>query len=93
MQQKINKFMALAIKEAYTGIKKGHGGPFGSAIVKNNKVIAKAHNKVLYLKDPTAHGEICAIRKACKKLNTYDLTGCVLYTTGYPCPMCMADCQ
>ncbi len=84
----MNKFMKMAIKEAQIGISLGHGGPFGAVIVKDGKVISKAHNQVLENNDPTCHGEINAIRKACKKLQTHDLSGCVIYTTGYPCPMC-----
>ena len=84
----MNKYMKLAIKEAQKGITLGHGGPFGAVIVKNGKVISKGHNHVVVNNDPTCHGEIDAIRKACKKLKTFDLTGCELYTTGYPCPMC-----
>jgi guanine deaminase len=83
-----NKFMQLAIKEAEKGIAEGHGGPFGAVIVKDNKVISKGHNHVVVNNDPTCHGEIDAIRKACKKLKTFDLSGCQIYTTGYPCPMC-----
>lgn len=83
-----NKFMQEAIREAKKGISKGHGGPFGSVIVKDNKIIARGHNHVVINNDPTCHGEIDAIRKACKKLKTFDLSGCELYTTGYPCPMC-----
>ena len=85
----MNKFMKLAIKEAEKGIRAGHGGPFGSVIVKDGKVLSKGHNHVVANNDPTCHGEIDAIRKACKKLKTFDLTGCELYTSGYPCPMCM----
>ena len=84
----MNKYMNLAIKEAQKGISLGHGGPFGAVIVKDCKVISKGHNQVLENNDPTCHGEIDAIRKACKKLKTFDLTGCEIYTTGYPCPMC-----
>ena len=83
-----NKFMQEAIREAKKGISKGHGGPFGTVIVKDNKIIARGHNHVVINNDPTCHGEIDAIRKACKKLKTFDLSGCELYTTGYPCPMC-----
>lgn len=86
----MNKFMRLAIKEATKGIDNGHGGPFGAVIVKNNKVIAKGHNQVIKNNDPTCHGEMMAIHKACKKLNTFDLSGCEIYTTGEPCPMCLA---
>ena len=86
----MNKFMRLAIKEATKGIDNGHGGPFGAVIVKDNKVIAKGHNQVIKNNDPTCHGEMMAIHKACKKLNTFDLSGCEIYTTGEPCPMCLA---
>jgi guanine deaminase len=85
----MNKFMDMAIKEAEKGIRAGHGGPFGSVIVKDGMVVAKGHNRVVINNDPTCHGEIDAIRKACKKLKTFDLTGCEIYTTGFPCPMCM----
>lgn len=88
----MNKFMKLAIEEARKGIQNNDGGPFGACIVKNGKVIAKGHNRVVANNDPTCHGEIDAIRKACKKLKTFDLTGCDLYTTGEPCPMCACAC-
>lgn len=80
--------MQMAIEEAREGIQEGHGGPFGAVIVKDGQVIAKGHNHVVAYNDPTCHGEIDAIRKACKKLGTFDLSGCELYTSGYPCPMC-----
>ncbi len=86
----MNKFMQIAIKEADTGINKKHGGPFGAIIVNNDKVIAKAHNLVLKTNDPTAHAEINAIRIASKKLKTFDLSNCEIYTTCYPCPMCLS---
>lgn len=82
-------FMQEAIEEAYRGISKKHGGPFGTVIVKDGKIIARGHNRVLKKQDPTCHGEIEAIRAACKKLGTFDLTGCDLYTTAEPCPMCL----
>lgn len=82
--------MGLAIAEARRGIKKGHGGPFGAVIVKDGKVVASGHNCVLKNNDSTCHGEINAIRKAEKKLRTHDLSGCEIYTTGEPCPMCLA---
>ncbi|MEK6659446.1 MAG: nucleoside deaminase [Campylobacterota bacterium] len=69
-------------------MQKNHGGPFGAVVVKDGKVIAKAHNQVLKLNDPTSHAEINAIKKASKKLGTYDLSGCEIYTTCMPCPMC-----
>ena len=83
-------YMAIACNEARKGIEQGHGGPFGCVIVKNGKIVGKGHNRVLVDNDPTAHGEITAIRDACRNLNTHDLSGCDLYTTGEPCPMCMA---
>lgn len=90
MEVKTNEFMRLAIKEAQNGIRRGHGGPFGAVIVKDGVVIGKGHNQVLKKNDQTCHGEIMAIHKACKKINSFDLSGCELYTTGEPCPMCLA---
>ncbi len=86
------KFMRLAIKKATEGIKKGQT-PFGACIVKNNKVIACAHNAVWNNTDITAHAEIQAIRLACKKLKTIDLSKCTIYSTCEPCPMCFAACH
>lgn len=85
----MNKFMRMAINEARKGIRGGHGGPFGSVIVKDGVVVAKGHNQVIKNQDPTCHGEMMAIHKACKKLGTFDLSGCELYTTAEPCPMCL----
>lgn len=85
----MNKFMRSAIIEAQKGIHKGHGGPFGAVIVKDGKVVARGHNQVVKNNDPTCHGEMQAIRAASKKMGTFDLTGCDIYTTGEPCPMCM----
>ncbi len=87
-----NRFMQTAIDEARIGITEGHGGPFGAVVVKEGKIIARAHNRVLADHDPTAHGEIGAIRLAGRALNTHDLSGCELYTTGEPCPMCLGAC-
>lgn len=84
-----NKFMDLAIKEADSGISQAHGGPFGSVIVKDGRVVGKGHNRVLLNQDPTCHGEMEAIRDACKNLGTFDLSGCEIYTTAEPCPMCL----
>lgn len=67
------------------------GGPFGAVIVKDGEIIAGAHNTVLLDQDPTAHAEVNVIRKACKKLGTHDLSGCVLYTSCEPCPMCLSS--
>lgn len=84
----MNKFMKTAIKEAEKGVSHGHGGPFGAVIVKDGKIVGRGHNCVVLKKDPTRHGEIEAIKSACKKLDSFDLSGCEIYTTGYPCPMC-----
>lgn len=81
--------MNSAILSALQGIMDNDGGPFGSVIVKGDKVISVAHNTVLRDNDPTCHGEMNAIRAACKILGTHDLSGCELYTTAYPCPMCL----
>ena len=84
-----NPYMTEAIREALDGISQGHGGPFGCVIVKNDEIIGTGHNMVLEEKDSTAHGEITAIRNAENALDSYDLSGCELYTTGEPCPMCL----
>lgn len=86
-------YMKIAIEEARTGIHNGHGGPFGSVIVKDGKIIGKGHNMVLKNNDSTAHGEVSAIRNAETEMGTYDLSGAVIYTTGEPCPMCLAACM
>lgn len=83
-----NQLMAEAIKEAYDGINNKHGGPFGSVIEKNGVIIGRGHNQVVKNNDPTCHGEMMAIKDACKNLNSFDLSGTVLYTTAKPCPMC-----
>ena len=84
--------MSLAVEEARKGIRAGHGGPFGSVIVRNGEVVASGHNMVVANNDPTCHGEVSTIREACKKLGTFDLSGCEIYTTGEPCPMCLGAC-
>lgn len=83
------EYMDEALKEAYEGIEKGHGGPFGAVIVKDGKIVGRGHNRVLLKKDPTCHGEMEAIRDACANLNSHDLSGCEIYTTAEPCPMCL----
>lgn len=85
-------FMGLAVEEARAGIRAGHGGPFGSVIVRDGKVLAGGHNMVVANNDPTCHGEMMAIRNACRELGTFDLSGCEIYTTGEPCPMCLGAC-
>lgn len=87
---KKKEIMELCVESCLDGMKKHEGGPFGAAIVKDGRIIAIAHNTVVGTNDPTAHGEINAIREACKKLSTFDLQGCELYTTSEPCPMCMS---
>lgn len=84
------KFMNEALSEAYKGIARNDGGPFGAVVVMNGQIIGKGHNNVLLNNDPTAHGEITAIRDACKNFGEPHLDGAVLYTTSYPCPMCLA---
>jgi len=81
-------YMREAIKEARIGIHAGHGGPFGCVIVRDGVIVGKGHNQVLLNEDPTCHGEIMAIRDACKNLKSHDLSGCSLYTTAAACPMC-----
>ena len=83
------QFMQRAIKLSIESVNKG-GGPFGSLIVKDNNIIAEGSNKVTLNNDPTAHGEIVAIRLACKSLNNFNLSGCELYSTCEPCPMCLS---
>lgn len=85
----MDRFMQLAIEEAQKGIHAGHGGPFGCVIVKDGEVVGRGHNQVVENHDPTCHGEIMAIHDASANLKTFDLSGCVLYTTGEPCPMCL----
>lgn len=82
--------MEEALKNSLVGVEQDDGGPFGAAVVKDNKIISVAHNTVLRDKDPTCHAEVNAIRKACQVLNTHVLSDCELYTTVEPCPMCLA---
>lgn len=84
-----SKYMKKAILWAKKSVVKG-GGPFGAVIVKDGNIIAQGHNCVTLNNDPTAHAEVTVIRKACKKLNTFDLSGCEIYTSCEPCPMCLA---
>ena len=82
--------MGMAIEQARRTMNENIGGPFGAAILDaEGNVIAVNSNRVLCDHDPTAHAEVTAIREACKKLGTHDLSGCVMYATGYPCPMCL----
>lgn len=86
----MNKFMEIAKNLSEENLNTNQGGPFGACIVKDGKIIGKGSNHVLKDNDPTAHAEVVAIRDACKNINSYDLSGCELYTTCYPCPMCIA---
>ena len=87
--EKHEDFMREAIALSKQNVEKGLGGPFGAVIVKDGEIIAKSANMVTVTNDPTAHAEISAIRLACQKLNTYNLEGCVIYTSCEPCPMCL----
>ena len=85
-----HRFMRIAIRLSEQNVSKALGGPFGAVIVKDGKIIAKSANTVTLKNDPTAHAEVSAIRKACKKLKTFDLSGCLIYTSCEPCPMCLS---
>lgn len=82
------ELMRRAIELSENSVRNG-GGPFGAVIAKDGEIVAEGSNKVTIDNDPTAHAEICTIRKACQKLNTFDLSGCVIYTSCEPCPMCL----
>ena len=84
--------MQMAIDEARAGIAAGDGGPFGSVVVRDGVVVGRGHNRVLSRHDPTAHGEVEAIRDACSRVGSHDLAGCDVYTTGEPCHMCLCAC-
>ena len=86
----MNKYMKVAKELSENNLKTNVGGPFGACVVKNGEIIGKGSNHVLSNNDPTAHAEIMAIREACKTINSYDLSGCELYTSCYPCPMCLS---
>ena len=83
------KFMQEAIRSGMEGMRKNLGGPFGCVIVKDDEIVGTGCNMVIALNDPTAHAEIVAIREACKKLGTFQLTDCEVYSTCEPCPMCI----
>ena len=86
----MNEFMEVAIDLSDDNFDKNYGGPFGACVVKDGKIIGKGFNRVIKDMDPTAHAEIIAIRNACKTLKTHDLSGCEMYTSCYPCPMCLS---
>lgn len=89
MKQPEQKYMERAIELARISVQNG-GGPFGAVIIKNGEIIAEDSNSVTLDNDPTAHAEVNAIRKACKALNTFDLSGCEIYSSCEPCPMCLS---
>ena len=87
----MDNYFEEAVKCAKMGLRNGEGGPFGAVIVDSkNRIVGYGNNQVLLTNDPTAHAEMVAIRDACKTLNTYDLSGCKIYTTSEPCPMCLS---
>lgn len=83
-------FMKRAIELSQEHMRLGHGGPFGAVVVKDNVIIGEGWNCVTSTNDPTAHAEVSAIRKACEKIKNFDLSGCVIYTSCEPCPMCLS---
>jgi len=88
MTERDQYFMLRAIRMAEKGMDANAGGPFGCVIVKDDEIIAEGYNQVTSTNDPTAHAEVVAIRKACEKLNSFQLEDCVIYTSCEPCPMC-----
>ena len=86
----MNEYMKEAVELSAKNLVDKYGGPFGAVIVKDGKIIGRGRNRVIADKDPTAHAEMRAIENACDNINSYDLTGCTLYTSCYPCPMCLS---
>lgn len=86
----MNEYMKVAIDLSSENFEKNFGGPFGACIVKDGIIIGKGFNHVIENMDPTAHAEVMAIRDACQNIKSHDLSGCVLYTSCYPCPMCLS---
>lgn len=89
MMSRHEEFLAEAVRLSRENAESGQGGPFGALIVKDGEIIARAANRVTTDNDPTAHAEVCAIREACRALGTFELAGCVLYSSCEPCPMCL----
>ena len=85
-----NAFMQEAIERAVENVRSGRGGPFAAVVVKEGRIIAAGANCVTSTNDPTAHAEVTAIREACRALGTFQLTGCEIYTSCEPCPMCLS---
>ena len=86
-------FMRRAIELARQGMNQGAGGPFGAVVVRDGAIVGEGWNRVISTHDPTAHGEVTAIRDACARLGTFSLEGCEIHTTGQPCPMCLGAIQ
>ena len=86
----MNEFMEVAIDLSDDNFDKNYGGPFGACVVKDGEIIGKGINRVIKNNDPTAHAEIVAIRNACANIKSHDLSGCEIYTSCYPCPMCLS---
>tara|TARA_R110000787_G_scaffold41071_16_gene101667 strand:+ start:20797 stop:21273 length:477 start_codon:yes stop_codon:yes gene_type:complete len=89
MTESDKKFMRRAIALAKNGMDSNEGGPFGAVVVKDGVIIAEGNNGVTSTNDPTAHAEVIAIRRACEKLNSFQLDDCIIYTSCEPCPMCL----
>ena len=89
MTDQDKKFMTRAIELAKNGVEMNAGGPFGCVVVKNGEIVGEGNNRVTSTNDPTAHAEVIAIRDACKRLNSFQLDGCTIYTSCEPCPMCL----
>lgn len=89
LTEKDKEYMREAIKKAEENIISGTGGPFGAVVVKDGKIISSVGNRVTSTNDPTAHAEVVAIREACNALETFDLSGCQIYASCEPCPMCL----
>ncbi len=86
---KHEEWMREAVALSLSGVKNNEGGPFGAIVVKDGQIVGRGNNKVTSSNDPTAHAEVVAIRDACKNLNTFQLDGCIVYTSCEPCPMCL----
>ena len=86
---KHEEYMSEAVKAALKGMSNNEGGPFGCIVVKDGEIIGRGNNKVTSTNDPTAHAEVTAIRDACKNIGSFQLDGCIIYTSCEPCPMCL----
>jgi tRNA(Arg) A34 adenosine deaminase TadA len=89
MMNKHEEFMSEAVKAALKGMSNNEGGPFGCIVVKDGEIVGRGNNKVTSTNDPTAHAEVTAIRDACSNLGSFQLDGCIVYTSCEPCPMCL----